>query len=155
MAAKLQHARHVMRGHDDDTAPGAMRTQKSLKQIDAAAVEHAVRLVEQQELRLQKLPLGDGETALHAAGEVRHIVIAARAEIDGFERLDERRGTMAAAIERSEKAQIFAYRKIFVQVVRRRQQANFPAQIERAWCERGAVKLDRARSGQYQPREQF
>src|SRR5688572_4142955 len=122
----------MMRGHNDDAAPGAFGQQKIFKQVDTTAIEHAVRLIEQQQFRAQELPFGDREAALHTAGKIRHVLISTVAEIDGLECLVNGRKSVRSLIERDEKSQVFPRGKIFVKMIGRGQKTNLGAQGRRA-----------------------
>jgi len=79
----------MMGRNNDDTTLGTLRLEETFEQIHTAAVEDAVGLIEKQKLRLQQLPLGDRQTAFHAAGKIGDIFTGTLGQIDGVELRDD------------------------------------------------------------------
>jgi len=113
-----------MRRHDDDVTQGASGLKEPFKQIDTAAIEHAVGFIKQQELGLKQLPFGDRETALHAARQIGDVFVTTVGEIDGRQSGVDGRWATVFVVKRSKKGQVFSYREVFINMIGRRQKAN-------------------------------
>ena len=77
----LQYARNMMRGQNHKIAFPAVSLEKFFEQINAAAIEHSVGFVEQQQSRFEQSPFGYREAALHPAGQCRYEFVGSVAEI--------------------------------------------------------------------------
>ena len=69
-----------MRSQNYEIALAAVSFEKFFKQINAAAIEHSVRFVEQQQTRFELIAFGDRESALHSARQGRCQLVGAGAK---------------------------------------------------------------------------
>ena len=120
----LQYARNMMRGQNHKIAFPAVSLEKFFEQINAAAIEHSVGFVEQQQSRFEQIPFGYREAALHPAGQCRYEFVGSVAEIHRCERRTDITGIVFPAIQRGEKLQVFTHGKIFIKVGGRRKEAD-------------------------------
>src|SRR3990172_7350651 len=67
--SQLERPRHMVGGHDDDSALATMGLKERFQQIHAAAIEDAVGFVQEQKSWIEQAPFGDRKAALHAAGK--------------------------------------------------------------------------------------
>ncbi len=145
----------MVRGHDHDMALGAVALEKPFQQVDAFTVEHAIGLVEQQQARPQELPLGDRQSALHAAGEIADIFVGTPAETNRLKGAGERAGIGWAVVECGKELEILTHGQVFVEMIRRRQKTDPFARLRIVCAERDAVELNRAGGRRDQSGKQF
>ena len=107
----------MVRREDNDASLMTLGPQETLQEIDAAAVQYAVGLVEQQESGLKEFPFSDRKTAFHPAGKGGNVFFRAVLQADllkGALDLGER---SILPVKRCEENEIFAHSEVFIEMV--------------------------------------
>jgi len=113
-----------MRRHDNHAPPPTFGSQEILQEIDAVTVQHAIGLVDQQELRFQQLPFRDRQPTFHAAGKCRHILFGAIPKAYLPEGSVDLAVRLALFVKRGEEMEIFTNREIFVKMLSGREKSD-------------------------------
>ncbi len=107
----------MVRREDNDASLMTLGPEETLQEIDAAAVQYAVGLIEQQESGLKEFPFSDRKTAFHPTGKGRNVFFGAVLQADLLEGGVDLGDRAALLVKGCEENEILAHSEVFVEMV--------------------------------------